>query len=72
MNYWGLLGLPIGLFFICAGCLDWEWFFSRGRQKLAVQFFGRQNARMLYAFLGVMVIVFGVLALLNLPPFQPK
>ena len=63
MNYWGLLGLPIGLFFICAGCFNWEWFFTRGRQKRAVDWFGRQNARILYGLLGVVVILMGLLSL---------
>ena len=69
MNYWGLLGLPIGLFFICASVFDWEWFFTRGRQKLAVDWFGRTNARILYALTGVAIIVIGVLSLFRVPGF---
>ena len=61
MNWLTLTVLPLaGLFTIVAAANDWEWFMASSRARPLVGAFGRDGARLVYAALGLALIVGGV------------
>ncbi|MEO7477708.1 MAG: immunity 17 family protein [Lysobacteraceae bacterium] len=55
-----LIAIFAGAFCIVAAFLDWDWFFNNWRARLFVNLFGRNGARVVYALMGVGLIVVGM------------
>ena len=60
----GVLVVAAGLFSVAASWFNWDWYFNNYRARLFVSLFGRNGARVAYAILGLVLVVFGVLAML--------
>ena len=52
-----LFAFACGVFVIAAAILDWDWFFNNWRARFFVNLFGREDARLFYAVLGVALFV---------------
>jgi hypothetical protein len=55
-----LLFVLAGLFTMCGGLFNWDWFMLSRRARLIVRIFGRGGARIVYAALGVAISVLGL------------
>jgi Immunity protein 17 len=53
-----------GVFSIASSYFNWDWYYNNHRARLIVAIFGRTGARIVYAILGVVLIVFGVVSAL--------
>jgi hypothetical protein len=51
-----------GVIAVIAAIFEWEGFFNNPQVKIAVRVFGREGARIAYIILGVLGIVFGIMA----------
>lgn len=49
-----------GLFAICAGVFDWDFFFDNNKARPFVKFFGRNGARIFYIVLGIVLVIAGI------------
>ena len=47
----------VGAFSMIAAAANWSWFFEHRKAARVVRLFGRQGARMLYFFFGLMICV---------------
>lgn len=71
-SFLALLLIGSGLFSICGGTQDWEWFMTSQKAAFFVTLFGRQGARKVYMALGLVLVLLGLGALLGLiPPTHP-
>lgn len=61
MNPFGLLLVVCGLFSMCGGVFDWDFFMNNRKARFVVGVFGRAGARVFYVLLGLTIIVLGVL-----------
>lgn len=61
MNPIGLLFVAAGLFSICGGVFDWDFFMNSRKARLFVGIFGRSGARVLYILLGLAIVGLGAL-----------
>ena len=61
----GVLLILAGLFTMAGSMLNWNWFFNSSRARLIVAIFGRQGARIVYGILGILIIIFGILAMIS-------
>jgi hypothetical protein len=52
-----------GLFSLASSYFNWDWYYNNHRARLIVAIFGRTGARIVYAILGLGLLVFGVLTL---------
>ena len=50
---------------ILGAIFDWDFFFSHWKARRAVNFFGRNGARILYIVLGVIMIFCGIMMLIG-------
>jgi hypothetical protein len=48
------------VFSIASSFFNWDWYYNHPRARLLVRIFGRMGARVIYAILGVVLIVFGL------------
>ena len=48
-----------GIFSICGAYFNWDFFFNSSRAWLFVKLFGREGARVVYALLGIFLIIMG-------------
>jgi hypothetical protein len=51
--------IATGLFCITSSLFNWDWYFNHPRARLLVRLFGRMGARVVYAILGAVLILFG-------------
>ena len=70
MKLWGLFFLAVGVFSVCAGLFNWEWFMNARKARFVVRVFGTNGARIFYGLLGAGLIVLGVLGLTGVIVFQ--
>ena len=61
MNPIGLFIVGAGIFSICGGAFDWDWFMESRKAQIFVWVFGRSGARIVYGLLGAVLVIFGVL-----------
>jgi hypothetical protein len=66
MNLIGLLLVAAGIFTICGGAFDWDFFMDSRKARFFVSLFGRTGARVFYCVLGLVIIVLGVLITLGI------
>lgn len=52
----------MGVVAVSAAIFEWETFFNAGQVQFAVRIFGREGTRLAYIILGVLSIVFGIMA----------
>ena len=50
----------VGLLVVLASLFNWDWFFKAQNTQLLVKNVGRKQARLFYAFLGVLMITTAV------------
>ncbi len=55
-----LIAILGGALCIVAAVVDWDWFFNNWRARLFVNLFGRNGARVVYALMGVGLIIVGM------------
>ena len=55
----GILLVIAGIFSIIGAVQNWDWFFNSTRARLFVGLFGREGARLAYAIIGALLMVFG-------------
>ncbi len=48
-----------GVLAVLAACRNWDWFFTWPPAPVFVSLFGRAGARVIYFFLGVLLVVIG-------------
>ncbi len=61
MNPIGILFVLIGLFSLAGSLFNWEWFMNHYKARFFTKLAGRAGARIIYACLGVALIVLGSL-----------
>jgi len=66
MNPFGLIFVAAGLFSICGAVFDWDFFINNHKARLFVFLFGRTGARIVYAVLGIALMVLGILITLGI------
>jgi Immunity protein 17 len=54
-----------GIFGLASSYFNWDWYYNNHRARLFVTIFGRTGARIFYAILGVGMIVFGIITVLQ-------
>ena len=59
------LFIALGCFSVLAALFNWDWYFQTSGALTFVNWFGRKGARFFYAFLGLGLIVCGVIGLLH-------
>ena len=57
----GYLLVAAGLFVMAGSLFNWNWYWERRRTQVWVDLLGRTGARVLYALLGLAVVVGGAL-----------
>ena len=57
---WALLLSLAGLFSICGGVFDWDFFMNNYKARGMVKLFGRNGARVFYMVLGTVIALLGV------------
>jgi hypothetical protein len=57
--------LVIGVLTVLGAIMDWDWIMNNRRSRLAVKGLGRKGARVLYAGLGVIIALLGVIVLIG-------
>jgi len=61
MNPIGLVFVAIGIFALLGSICDWEFFMNSRKGARMSKMIGRNRARILYAAIGTLVLVIGVL-----------
>jgi hypothetical protein len=61
MNPFGLIFVAAGLFSICGGVFDWDFYMNNRKARFIVGIFGRSGARIFYVLLGLALVVLGAL-----------
>lgn len=67
MEWTGLLVLLGGAFSICGAIFEWGIFMNHYKARIMIKLLGRRGARILYAVLGAVLVVLG-LVILVVPP----
>jgi uncharacterized membrane protein YidH (DUF202 family) len=62
----GLMVFGIGVFAIAGAYYNWDWFMKMTRHLNMLDIFSRSVSRILYAILGLILVILGVLAMLGL------
>jgi hypothetical protein len=57
----GLMFVALGALALCGVGFDWDWFMITRKSRRFIELYGRGAARMVYAGLGIGLIVLGVL-----------
>lgn len=70
MDLWGLIFIAIGIFSICGGFFNWDWFMEARKARFFVSIIGRNGARIFYGLLGIGLVVLGVLGMAGVIEFQ--
>ena len=65
MNPVGLLLIAVGLFSVCGGAFDWDFFLNSRKAQFYVSIFGRTGARIFYVILGIAFAVLGTMMALG-------
>lgn len=68
----GLLFAAGGIFSICGAALNWDWFLESRKARFFVNVFGRNGARVIYAVLGAVLVVVGILMALGIVSSERK
>ena len=63
MHLWALFFIAAGIFSVCGGVFNWDWYMNLRKARTMVDLFGRNGARGFYIVLGGILVVFGVLAM---------
>lgn len=75
LQYWSIVAFTLagGLFSVAGAWRDWDFFFENRRARRFVGAVGRQGARWVYAVIGVVMVVIGIVFLLvgREPPTGP-
>ena len=66
MNPLGLILVAAGLFSICGAAFDWDFFINSRKARFFVSILGRTGARIVYAVLGLVIVVLGALITLGI------
>ncbi len=61
MNLFGLFFVAVGVFPLLGGVCDWEWFMNSRKARFIVTILSRNGARIFYAVLGIVIVIFGIL-----------
>ena len=65
MNWFGLFFVAVGVFAICGGGFDWEWFMNGRKARFFVAVLSRPGARIFYCILGLGLVTLGTLMTLR-------
>ena len=65
MSLTGLFMIALGIYLIWGAALDHDWFMGHYKAATFVWLFGRQGARVVYALLGTITLIGGLLAILG-------
>jgi predicted small integral membrane protein len=57
----GWVFLAIGMFSLCGGVFNWDWFMTHEKAQFFVRMFGRRGTRMFYGLFGSALVVLGIL-----------
>jgi len=63
-----ILSILAGLYSFAGALFDWEWFMTDYKAVVFVRLLGRTGARILYAFLGLLLMAFGFASAFGLIP----
>ncbi len=58
--------IAAGVFSVCGGVFDWDFFMNSRKARPLVAFFSRDGARLFYVLLGLFVIFFGFLFVMGI------
>lgn len=61
LNLTSILFVAVGIFSICGGVFNWEWFMNNRKAQLWVSLIGRGPTRIFYIILGLVLSTLGVL-----------
>ena len=64
MSPFPIFAVIIGILTIICAANDYDWFMKSSKAEFFVKVFGRDGARVFYGFLGLFIIVCGVIAIL--------
>lgn len=66
MNWIGLIFVAAGLFALCGGIFNWDWFMNHRKAQFLINLVSRTGARIFYAVFGLAFVVFGILFILGI------